>query len=96
MYYICNVFGKLNMSTEPTSLRLDADAKHKAYAIFEAVGLKPTQAINLFLHQVALRGGLPFEVKIPNTDTIKAIQEFDKGKGSRYKTFDEMFDDLDI
>lgn len=83
------------MSTEPTSLRLDTEAKAKAYAIFEAVGLKPTQAINLFLRQVALRGGLPFDVKVPNAETIEAMQELEAGKGKRYKTSQEMFDDLD-
>lgn len=84
------------MSTEPTSLRLDAEAKKKAYAIFEALGLKPTQAINLFLNQVALRKGLPFEIKIPNADTIAAMKDLDDGQGQRYKNADELFNDLDI
>ena len=84
------------MVTEPTSLRLDIDAKKKAYAVFEAVGLKPTQAINLFLRQVALRGGLPFDVKIPNAETIEAMQELENGGGKHYKTPQEMYDDLNI
>ena len=43
------------MSTEPTSLRLDAETKNAAYDIFEQVGLKPAQAVNLFFKQVVLR-----------------------------------------
>jgi len=84
------------MKTESTSLRLDTEAKAKAYAIFKAVGLKPTQAINLFLRQVALRGGLPFEVRIPNAESIAAMQELENGKGKSYKNPEEMYEDLDI
>ena len=97
--YVCNtiVIKKIFiMSTEPTSLRLDAKAKRQAYTVFEAVGLKPTQAINLFLRQVALRGGLPFDVKIPNEETIEAMAALEAGKGKRYSTSEEMFKDLDI
>lgn len=68
------------MTTEPTSLRLDSDAKRQAYAVFEQVGLKPTQAINLFLKQVALRGGIPFDIKAPNADTLEVMEELESGK----------------
>ncbi len=84
------------MMTEPTSLRLDIEAKKQAYAIFKVVGLKPTQAINLFLRQVALCGGLPFDIKVPNSETIEAIKELKSGKGEHYKTSQQMFDDLSI
>lgn len=84
------------MVTEPTNLRLDSDTKKKAYAIFEQAGLKPAQAINMFLHQVILHGGLPFEIKILNTKTAQAIKELASGKGKRYKNAQEMFDDLGI
>ena len=84
------------MTNEPTSLRLDSDAKKQAYAIFEQVGLKPTQAINLFLKQVALRGGIPFDIKVPNADTLAAIEELDSGKGKRFKSADDLFEDLGI
>ena len=84
------------MNTEPTSLRLDTEAKKMAYPILEKIGLKPAQAINLFLRQVALNKGLPFDVKIPNTETIEAIQEIENGGGTKYKSSDEMFEDLEI
>ena len=84
------------MSTEPTSLRLDAEAKKLAYPIFEKIGIKPAQAINLFLRQVALNRGLPFDIKIPNDETLEAMQEIQQGGGKRYKSSEDMFDDLDI
>lgn len=83
------------MATEPTNLRLDADAKKKAYAIFEMVGIKPAQAINLFFHQVVLHGGLPFDVKVPNADTVEAMEELKSG-GTRFKDSKDMYRDLGI
>lgn len=83
------------MATEPTNLRLDPEAKDRAYAVFNQIGLKPAQAFNLFLHQVALQGGLPFEVKIPNAETIAAMEETERGEGTRYKNVDAMFKDLE-
>ena len=83
------------MSTEPTSLRLDVEAKKMAYPIFEQIGLKPAQAVNLFLRQVALNRGLPFDVKLPNAETIEAMKELDEKKGKIYTSTDEFFKDLE-
>jgi DNA-damage-inducible protein J len=83
------------MTTEPTNIRLDAEAKAQAYAVFEQIGIKPSQAFNLFLHQVRLQGGIPFELKVPNAETLQAIQESDSRKNlSHYNDVDEMFDDI--
>lgn len=84
------------MTTEPTNLRLDSSAKKRAYKVFAKVGLKPAQAVNLFLRQVALQGGIPFDIKIPNADTIEAMKELASGGGKHYKNSQEMYDDLGI
>ena len=84
------------MPTEPTNFRLDVKAKKKAYAIFAKVGIKPAQAINMFFHQVDLHKGLPFDVKIPNAETIEAMEELAKGGRKRYKNSREMYKDLGI
>lgn len=84
------------MKTESTSLRLDADAKKAAYAVFEEVGLKPAQAVNLFLRQVALHRGLPFTVAIPNDDTLAAMDELRQGGGKKFKTTNDFYSDLGL
>ena len=38
------------------------------------------EAFNLFLYQVSLNKGLPFEIKIPNKVTQKVIEEARQGK----------------
>ena len=84
------------MSTESTSLRLDKKTKKEAYAVFKEVGLKPAQAFNLFLRQVVIKGGLPFDVRIPNSETIEAIKELDSGKGVSTKDSKTFYEELDI
>ncbi len=60
---------------ETTSVKLDKVAKEEARQIFKKLGLTMGEAFNLFLHQVTLNKGLPFEVKIPNELTKKVIEE---------------------
>ena len=60
---------------ETTSVKLDKKAKQEAKRVFKQLGLTMGEAFNLFLHQVNLNKGLPFEVKIPNQATLKVIQE---------------------
>lgn len=45
--------------------RVDAGMKEKAEGILSQLGLPMSNAINLFLNQVVLRRGLPFEVTLP-------------------------------
>jgi DNA-damage-inducible protein J len=65
---------------ETTSVKLDKAAKEEAKYIFNQLGLTMGEAFNLFLHQVSLNKGLPFEVKLPNKLTQKVIEEARQGK----------------
>ncbi|WP_252176519.1 type II toxin-antitoxin system RelB/DinJ family antitoxin [Endozoicomonas sp. 4G] len=50
----------------------------------------------LYLATIGLYNGLPFDVRIPNEETLKAFKDADKGVGlTRYDSMEEMFDDLD-
>lgn len=60
---------------ETTSVKLDKSAKEEAKLIFKQLGLTMGEAFNLFLYQVSLNKGLPFEVKIPNEVTQKVIKD---------------------
>ncbi len=65
------------MSTTPTQVRIDADIKRDAMALFESLGLDMSGAVNIFLHQCVLRGGLPFSVEMPqySKKTLEAMNE---------------------
>ena len=61
------------MPTTPTKVRIDSDVKKQATALFAKLGLDMSSAVNLFLHQCILRGGLPFAVEMPqqyNEETV--------------------------
>jgi len=45
--------------------RVDASLKEQAESVLSQLGLPMSNAINLFLNQVVLRRGLPFEVALP-------------------------------
>ena len=57
--------------------------------------LTSSEAMRLFLYQIVQQRGLPFEVKIPNAETIAAIEELDTGMGIRVNSVEELFDDAD-
>ena len=65
------------MATTPTQIRIDADIKKQATALFSNLGLDMSGAVNLFLHQCVLRGGLPFSVEMPHYSrtTLDAMAE---------------------
>ena len=53
------------MAASPVQIRIDTDVKRQAAALFDQLGLDMSGAVNLFLHQCILRGGLPFAVEVP-------------------------------
>ncbi len=55
--------------------RIDSNLKNEVEAIFHELGLTTSQAITLFLKKVKIEKGIPFELKIPNETTIKAMNE---------------------
>ena len=65
------------MSTTPTQVRIDSDIKKEANVLFSKLGLDMSSAVNLFLHQCVLRGGLPFTIEMPqfSDKTIEAMAE---------------------
>ncbi|MBO4623299.1 MAG: type II toxin-antitoxin system RelB/DinJ family antitoxin [Bacilli bacterium] len=63
--------------TSPTQVRIDSEIKRQATELFSTLGLDMSSAVNLFLYQCVLRGGLPFSVEIPkyNKETLNAMAE---------------------
>lgn len=78
--------------------RTDGSTKEQSAAIFGQLGITMSDAINMFLHQSILHGGLPFEMKIPryNAATLVALSDMEqsKGKGIRGKNVLAVLDEL--
>jgi DNA-damage-inducible protein J len=76
---------------------MDADLKEAAESILAECGLNATQGINIFYRQIVLHNGLPFDVKIPNAESRKAIREIETGEGLiRSGSVEDVFRDLGI
>ena len=57
--------------------RLEPELKEHTEEIFHKLGLSVTQAITLFYKQVEIKKGLPFNVVIPNDETLKVFENTD-------------------
>ena len=77
--------------------RVNSDLKDAVEEILCHLGLTMSEAINLCLSQIKLNNGVPFEVKIPNAVTAKAIREARVKKGVVVcKDAKDMFEKLEI
>jgi DNA-damage-inducible protein J len=86
------------MTTTNYNIRLDQDLKDRSFSVLESYGLTPSQAIRLFLNQVADTNAVPlsfdYQPKL-NAQTTAAIAEVASGKGTKYDSFGDLMDELE-
>jgi len=88
--------------TATIHLRVEPSLKTDAEKLLERLGLSTTDAINIFLNQIVLTGGLPFPVTVPqpNRTTLDAIEEAEEIKKgtilSKAKSVDEFFEEMGV
>lgn len=51
---------------ETLHIRVNSKVKENAEKILDTLGISISEAVNIFLCQVNLVGGIPFEIKLPN------------------------------
>lgn len=77
--------------TAMITARVEPELKANAEKILKRLGISTTEAISLFLSQIRLQKGLPFEVKIPNKTTLETFRKTDEGKElNEYKSVDDF------
>ena len=74
--------------------RIDTNTKERAATALEAMGLSISDAIRLLMLRIADEHRLPFDVKVPNATTKKAIAELEAGKGKKFTSVDDLMADL--
>lgn len=90
------------MATVPTQVRIDEELKKQSMELFAQLGLDMSSAVNVFLKQCVMRGGLPFAVEIPQyrSEVLEAMEEARRiskdPNTKRYGSFAEALEDLDI
>ncbi len=91
--------------TTPTQIRIEEKTKKQAVELLEGLGLNLSDAINIFLKQVILRKGIPFDVTYPEDvwefkpEVMEAIEEAKqisrKSNTKKYNNFAEALEDID-
>jgi len=85
------------MSAATIQVRIDEETKKQAQTVLEALHLSMSEAVKLFLRQVVLQRGIPFEVKIPNKLTRETLEKAERGEDVKeFASVDELFEDLGI
>ena len=88
------------MATVPTQVRIDENLKKQASELFAQLGMDMSGAMNIFLKQCVLRGGLPFSVELPQykPEVLEAMEEakrISKDPGAkRYSSFSDALADI--
>lgn len=84
------------------TLNIDPQVQASAKELFAHFGLSVSDAVNIFLHQSLLVGGLPFEVKQVryNKETEDAMQEArdiasGKQEAKSYTSLSELLADIE-
>lgn len=88
------------MATVPTQIRIDENLKKQATELFSQLGMDMSSAMNIFLRQCVMRGGLPFEVTLPKykqnvLDAMEEAKKLSKDPNTkRYASFSEAMEDI--
>ena len=82
--------------TADVRTRIEPELKEDAQRVLAENGLTVSDAVRLFLRQVVLYKGLPFDVRTPNEATLRALQESQELQGkARFGSAKELFDGLE-
>ena len=71
--------------------RVEQELKRQAEELFSELGLSATEAITLFYKQVTVHRGLPFDVRMPNAQTLEALGQARDGHGlNKYANLEDL------
>lgn len=79
------------------NVRVNEGVKHSAEKVLEKLGLSMSDAVNMLINQINIKKGIPFELKIPNEETLRAFKESENDINCTvYENPKEMYKDLGL
>ena len=85
------------MPKEQANYRIDTEAKQEAYAVLNQIGIKPTDAVNMLMHHIAMFKELPFKPRIPNVETLQTFKDTDAKENLTYHdSVEDIFKNLGV
>lgn len=83
-------------ATSMVHVRVDEKIKERATATLAKMGISVSDAVRMMLIRVAEEKALPFEVRVPNATTVKAMQSADRKQGKRFRSAEALLKDLGV
>ena len=86
------------MASQMTTIQVRVDKKLKSQAneVLAQLHINMSEAIKMFLAQIVHQRGVPLEMRIPNENILKRIEEGEKGVGMHEaSSVDDLFEELD-
>jgi len=81
--------------TSTIQTRVDPEIKRNAQKILSTLNISMSEAISIYLTQITLNKGIPFEIKIPNKLTVRILKESENRKElHKVSDVDELFQEL--
>jgi DNA-damage-inducible protein J len=81
--------------TDVVRARIEPHLKEDAEYILAQLGINTTEAINIFYKMIVIHHGLPFEVKLPNHETLETMRQTDAGENlHKAKSKEDLFKQL--
>ncbi len=82
--------------TATIQTRVDPTVKHNAQIILKKLNLSMSEAISMYLSQITLHNGIPFELKLPNDVTSKVLKDSETGNDlHKVDSVKDLFQELD-
>ena len=76
--------------------RIDPELKNKAQIIFNKLNISMSEAISIFLTQVTLKRGIPFDITLPNELTANTLKKSEDGNNlHKVSSVKNLFKELD-
>ncbi|MBU4316202.1 MAG: type II toxin-antitoxin system RelB/DinJ family antitoxin [Proteobacteria bacterium] len=82
--------------TATIQTRVDPVVKNDAQIILKKLHISMSEAISMYLSQITLQKGIPFEIKLPNELTAKTLKDSENGRAlHKVDSVDALFQELD-
>jgi DNA-damage-inducible protein J len=82
------------MASSMVHIRVDGNVKTKAAETLAEMGLTVSDAVRILLTRIAAERAMPFEVRVPNRETLEAMEAGERGEVSRAASVAAMMAEL--
>jgi DNA-damage-inducible protein J len=90
-----NIQGAI-MKSATINARIELPLKIEVDKILKQMGITTTQAITMFYNQIKNSRGIPFELRIPNEETVEAMKDSLADKNMERVTLEELIEEARV